>query len=265
MTKLVYIGGYGHSGSTLLEYLLAADPQVLACGEVASAVRQRGRKEKCTCGRAARDCPVWGPLQASPDALDGRTHEALALALLEQARDGYAVMIDSSKTPWRQSLTPFRLRRDLGDRFLLLHIVRDPRGVCWSAVKKAGRQGTRPLVALRSTGAALGWAIANTACEVFGQRYPDQYLRLRYENLATNPALVMQEVLQKLLPGGRWRSEGIGAGDNRHQLYGNRLRARSLSLADIKVDDAWRRDMPGASRALVAALTAPLRARYGYR
>ena len=26
MTKLVYIGGYGHSGSTLLEYLLAASP-----------------------------------------------------------------------------------------------------------------------------------------------------------------------------------------------------------------------------------------------
>ena len=32
MTKLVYIGG-GHSGSTLLEYLLAASPETVACGE----------------------------------------------------------------------------------------------------------------------------------------------------------------------------------------------------------------------------------------
>ena len=60
MTKLVYIGGYGHSGSTLLEYLLAASPEVIACGEVASVLRERGRKAKCTCRRDIKDCPVWG-------------------------------------------------------------------------------------------------------------------------------------------------------------------------------------------------------------
>jgi hypothetical protein len=43
------------------------------------------------------------------------------------------------------------------------------------------------------------------------------------------------------------------------------LRGRGLSLADIKEDAAWRDDMPGASRALVLGLTAPLRGRYGYR
>ena len=60
MTRLVYIGGYGHSGSTLLEYLLAASPEVIACGEVASVRRERGRKAKCTCRRDIKDCPVWG-------------------------------------------------------------------------------------------------------------------------------------------------------------------------------------------------------------
>jgi hypothetical protein len=265
LTKLVYIGGYGHSGSTLLEYLLAAHPRVLACGEVASALRQRGRKEKCTCGLPAKECPVWGALQASPHALEGWTHEGLTLSLLEQARAHYAVMVDSSKTPWRQALAPFRLRRDLGDRFMLVHLVRDPRGVSWSAVKKAGRQGTRPLAALRSSVAALGWSIANAACEIFGRRYPDRYLRLRYEDLALDPAGVMRDLFRKLLPDATWDPQAIGAGTNRHQLYGNRLRGRGLSLADIKEDAAWLDDMPGASRALVLALTAPLRGRYGYR
>jgi hypothetical protein len=46
--RLIYIGGYGRSGSTLLEYLLAASPQVDACGEVASVLRDRGRKKTCT-------------------------------------------------------------------------------------------------------------------------------------------------------------------------------------------------------------------------
>ena len=46
VTKLVYIGGYGHSGSTLLEYLLAASPEAVACGEVASVLRDRDRKRE---------------------------------------------------------------------------------------------------------------------------------------------------------------------------------------------------------------------------
>jgi hypothetical protein len=265
VTKLVYIGGYGHSGSTLLEYLLATHETVLACGEVASALRERGRKERCTCGRLAKDCTVWGALQTAPKALDGWTHEGLALALLDRARETYAVMVDSSKTPWRQAAAPFRLRRDLGTRFVLLHIVRDPRGVAWSAVKKAGRQGTRPLAALRSGAAALGWSLANLAAELFGRLYPDQYLRLRYEDLAQDPSAAMQDLFHSLLPGAEWRPEDIGAGDNRHQLYGNRLRAQALSLAEIKEDSAWKSEMPRGQRELVAALTLPLRARYGYR
>jgi hypothetical protein len=43
------------------------------------------------------------------------------------------------------------------------------------------------------------------------------------------------------------------------------MRARRLSLADIKEDSAWLSDMPAASRDLAAALTWPLRERYGYR
>src|SRR5215468_9937032 len=97
VTKLVYIGGYGHSGSTLLEYLLAASPMVIACGEVASVLRERGRKGKCTCGRKVKLCPVWGPFLTSTETLDGMTHEGLSRALI--ARDGgaHAVLVDSSK------------------------------------------------------------------------------------------------------------------------------------------------------------------------
>ena len=72
-------------------------------------------------------------------------------------------------------------------------------------------------------------------------------------------------LFRKLLPDATWDPDFIGSGANRHQLYGNRLRGRGLRLADIKEDAAWRSDMPGGSRALVLALTAPLRARYGYR
>ena len=73
MTKLIYIGGYGHSGSTLLEYLMAGSPAVLACGEVVSSICERDSKKKekiCSCGRAADMCPVWGDIAIDQSAAD---------------------------------------------------------------------------------------------------------------------------------------------------------------------------------------------------
>ena len=264
MTKLVYIGGYGHSGSTLLEYLLAASAGVIACGEVASVLRERERKHKCTCRREIKECPVWGPLFASPATLEGMSHAELALTLVAQDGGAHAVLVDSSKTAWRSIAVPFYLARELGQDFKLVHLVRDPRAVSWSAVKKAKRRGARPLLAMRCAFAAAGWLIANLACELLGRIYPDRYLRLRYEDLARSPSEAMRDVFAKLLPGSEWRADDVGGSDTRHQLYGNRMRAGNLSLADVKEDAGWQRDMPQSVRALVALLTAPLRWLYGY-
>ncbi len=264
MTKLVYIGGYGHSGSTMLEYLLTASPEVLACGEVASVLRDRSRKGKCTCGRRVKECPVWGPIFAAPEALDAMTHEDLDRALLARDRGAHAVLGDSSKTAWRSVAVPFRLNRELGADFRFVHLVRDPRGVSWSAVEKAGRRGMRPLMPLRCGSAALGWWIANLACEAFGRRYPERYLRVTYEELARSPRETMRDLVAKLAPGSEWRPEDMGGSDNRHQFHGNRMRSESLSLAEVKEDVAWTRDMPRLSRTLVSLLTAPLRRRFGY-
>ena len=264
MTTLVYIGGYGHSGSTLRDYLLAASPAAVACGEVASVLRDRDRKVKCTCGRGVKECPVWGPLFASTGTLDGISHEDLTRALVAQDRDAHAILIDSTKTAWRSAAVPFRLARVLGEDFTLVHLVRDPRAVAWSGVKKAGRRGTRPLLPLRSASAALGWGIANLACELFGRNHPDRYVRLRYEDLVRSPDAEMRGLFAKLVPQSEWPAEAIGANDNRHQLYGNRMRRANLSLAEVREDAAWQRDMPGLYRSLVSFLTAPLRWRYGY-
>jgi hypothetical protein len=36
VTKLVYIGGFGQSGTTLFEFLMTTSPDVVACGEIAN-------------------------------------------------------------------------------------------------------------------------------------------------------------------------------------------------------------------------------------
>jgi hypothetical protein len=267
MTKLVYIGGYGRSGSTLLEYLLTASPKAVGCGEVAAVVR-RGptSKRNCTCGRAAKQCPVWRVFDPIiPATQSGWTHTQLSLALLEQFSNRYAIIIDSSKTSWDAAGAPFSLHRRLGADFFLVHIVRDPRAVCWSSILRGERRASwLTSHVLRSAWTTLGWWAANLTCEIFGRCYPKQYIRVRYEDLARAPKETLRRLFERVLSGQDIEIGEPGRSDNRHQLYGNRMRHRLLSLADIAEDERWKVAMPRGRQRLVSCLSWPLRRRYGY-
>jgi hypothetical protein len=277
VAKLVYIGGYGRSGSTLLEYLLTTSPEVVACGEVERHLRRFGRHKTCTCGRRLKECPVWGAFEHKSGKVTGWSHHQLTSALLTHIAGDYAVMVDSSKTAWGSTSMPFRLSRGLGDDFLLVHLVRDPRAVAWSTMRSLLRVGTRrdgrPKVgstnsqrssAGRSLLTALGWTIANLACEMFGWFYPQRYLRLRYEDLVRAPLLAVGQVLTDVSIDAPATLAQHAASSNRHQLYGNAMRFQILSPADLKEDAAWKTAMPKGYRLLVEAFTWPLRWRYGY-
>ena len=187
--------------------------------------------------------------------LNGWTHQDLTLALLEQVASNNVVMVDSSKTAWGLTTAPFGFRRTLGRYFHLVHLVRDPRAVCWSTVQRAERSGNvRSNRALRCAFTTLGWWTANLASELFSWMYPDQYVRLCYEDLARSPREAVSRLFQKLLVEGEVQFEALGRAPNRHQLHGNRMRRRPLSLGEIKEDRAWSSSMPLAHRRLVEVL-----------
>jgi hypothetical protein len=59
-TKVVYIGGYGRSGSTLLSQLLGEMPGVVAVGELFGVwSRNYVENQLCGCGLKFHDCPFW--------------------------------------------------------------------------------------------------------------------------------------------------------------------------------------------------------------
>jgi Sulfotransferase family len=270
VTKLVYIGGYGHSGSTLLEYLMAGSPAVLACGEVVSSIRERSsdRKEKiCSCGRGAEACPVWSFYHAR----DGRPlrHAELLQAFVDRSDGHYAAIVDSSKTAWGSFGAPFRLRRSFGSDFVLVHLVRQPAAVSWSVLRKkirrAKREGREPLhYTLRCGGTVAAWSLANMACELFGLLHPNQYCRLRYEDMVCDPEESLRALFDKMGPGVRWSFTEPSLRDNRHQLYGNSVKHHQLAIADVKEDLEWQTEMPPEYSRVVLALSYPLRLRYGY-
>jgi len=237
-------------------------PDVLACGEVACCLRDCIERP-CTCGKTRYDCAVWSPFYTQPGRLHGWTHETLSLALLSRASERYRLLIDSSKTAWRQLFAPFKLRRELGPRFHLLHAVRDPRGVCWSTVSGAWEQAAHVKIrSLRHIRTSCGWWAANLSCELFGWFYPAQYTRVRYEDLVFSPCEVLDKLFDALLPGVVGISDGEETTDNRHQLYANHGRYNTITR--VQADVRWKTEMPRWHKSLATALTWPLLRRYGY-
>jgi hypothetical protein len=266
--KLVYIGGYGRSGSTLLEALMTTSPDFVACGETVGAFRVLKRKRRCSCGRLATECPVWAPVLESLRSHPDWTHRDLDLALLEYVTSTQRLLVDSSKTAWCEALLPFKLRHTLKDDFQFVHLVRDPRAVCWSVTrdenKRAERLNEKPHIVRRCFIGASGWLFANLVCEIFRWRYPKQYILVRYEDLVRSPQTVLESLFQRFSPGRVVDLDHPADSDNRHQLYANRARRTSLSLSDVREDEAWKGALPSNWRRLVKLLDGILARRYGY-
>ena len=154
-------------------------------------------------------------------------HARLTLALLNHVSSSFSVMVDCSKTSWGSGLVPFRLQKKLGRDFLLIHLVRDPRAVCWSTLRTKNQHEEPGSELGRYVRTAFGWLGANLACEAFRLLHPDQYLRIRYEDIVRAPQTTLPGIFEAaaLQPS---QLDYAVASDNRHQLHGNRVRRQPL-------------------------------------
>jgi len=263
LARLIYIGGYGRSGSTLFESLLTIDPSLVACGEISRHVWRTKIRKTCTCGRSIKKCAVWQPFRHKKKRLINWDHPRLTLALLDHVSKNFSIMVDSSKTSWGSGLVPFRLNKKLGRDFLLIHLVRDPRAVCWSTLRTKKQHDEPGSEFGRNVRTAFGWLGANLACEAFRLLHPDRYLRVRYEDVVRTPETTLPAIFKaaglQLVP---VRQEL--AIENRHQLHGNRVRHQPLVLGNLQEDVGWKAAMPRFSRWLTVTLTAPLFLKYGF-
>jgi hypothetical protein len=227
----VYIAGNGHSGSTLLEFLLASSPQAVGLGEVASVVRgtlagEAGawRGQGCTCGARAEDCPFWSPvmddLGAHARELGGAGGRRPSGDTLRTAgmSEGYRIvvehfrrrfpdttLIDSSKNPpsfgWFSSA--------MGGDAAAIHLIRDVRS--WStSTRRTVRRTSGRWRSLASPRAAAARAVHYSHIgrfvrwyrrnrlfdELFASR-SEPVVRVSYEELATNPE-VLESVFSAL-------------------------------------------------------------------
>ena len=228
---MLYVGGLGRSGSTLIERLLGQVPGACAVGELVH-LWERGvtEDERCGCGEPFSQCPFWQQVGKAAfggwDEIDVSRVAALrsrvdrnrfipALArghlrpetrqLLAEYTSYYArvyaavagvsgcdLVLDSSK----HASLAFCLREAPGVDLRVLHLVRDPRAVAYSWGKQVRRPDTdRPSYMTRYSPAtaAMQWNIQNGAFGLLS-RTGVAVMRLRYEDFTAEPERALRRV-----------------------------------------------------------------------
>lgn len=293
--KLIYIAGYGRSGSTLLDISLGEHPDIVGAGEIGEFTRRVwAENHYCSCGSRVHSCPNWKKIFDSwaPEVADpigeylreqpGRESiislrrmfgskdsrfSSLTRALLEQILrvSQRSVIVDSNKLPGRG----FVLAATPGVEVYLVHLVRDPRAVVNSMMKpikqqvEAGVQKDLKPKPLLHT--ALRWLVVNLAAEALAARLgPKRTVRVRYEDFVSNPRASLSRVLGLVGRNADGLPDGLSAPFRpQHQVSGSRHRMQKTLL--IRTDEAWRSSLSPARQLIVALVCAPLLWRYGYR
>jgi hypothetical protein len=301
--RVLYLGGLGRSGTTVLERVLGELPGACSVGELVHLWR-RGvlDDETCGCGRPFSQCPFWSevgrrafggwspamaermeelrprvdrtrfiPRLLVPRLLGRRRAELreyvttyLRLYRAISETTGGGVVIDSSKP----SSLAFCLRTEPGIDLRVVHVVRDSRGVAYSWTKEVRRPEASADDALMTRysparSAAL-WVGHNLFFGLLGWLGTSRRL-LRYEDFVADPPAVLAELAEFAgLPADvDLVHDGSVVLSASHTVAGNPMRFRT-GPTTLRRDDAWRQSLPRGRRLLVSALTGPLLARYGY-
>ena len=301
---MLFVGGSGRSGSTLVDRMVGAVPGACSLGEVVH-LWQRALldNERCGCGEPFSACPFWQ--EVGQVAFGGWSqvdaHAVLALknkvdrtryvgrlasprrspavdADLAAYNEFYAriygaaaqvsgatIVIDSSKHP---SLA-FCLSRSAQIDLRVAHVVRDSPGVAYSwskAVPRPEAEGEwMPTYSTRR--AITDWLTNNGLFTVLGRRVPT--LLVRYEDLAADPRRELRRLVDHVGLDPSHDDLSFVSADQvtlqaAHGVAGNPMRF-TVGVIPVRHDDEWRTRMPTRPRRAVMVATAPLRRRYGYR
>ncbi len=235
--KVLYIGGYSRSGSTLLLRFLGQLENFVAVGELWDIWRRSFTENQlCGCGQPFRQCPFWQAvvveafggfeqvdapaMQALRQAVQSNRHlPFLALPFLQPPAyrerlkayaeilgklyqgihrvSGGKIIVDSSKVP----PYAFLLKQVANIDLHVVHLVRDSRATAYSWQRKKVRPEihwkTAYMDQYSPVRSALEWDVMNGLFHCLDSRSAN-FTRIRYEDLVQAPQPVMLRLLAGL-------------------------------------------------------------------
>ena len=254
--RVIYIAGAAHSGSTLLDLMLNAHPDVVSVGEVLKLNRQlayRDPKRKiyapCSCGAPSLlECKFWSAVDARTRASTGKSLAELQILddqkcdprhapnviLFEAiaAVSGKNFIVDSSKIPRRLK----HLMQFPELEIYPVHLVRDPNGQIASVMRKYGGF-------LKNI---LRYEIVQEQIRRKLKSVPHSVVR--YEDLVRDPERTLRSILQPLgLSFDRRQLSWAEA--EKHIVAGNHMRYETKS--ELVLDERWRERLTARQQRIV--------------
>ena len=298
--KVLYIAGFERSGSTIINRVLGQVDGFVAWGELRD-IWQHGIIENinCTCGALFSKCPAW--TKVLDEAFGGinevdanemlkllqktramvlphylgiakrdflKTNSKQYLKSLEslyqaiQTTTNCKVIVDSTKASWYGYVLGLLPTIDL----YIVHVVRDPRGVCYSLERYKSKgepfdQWYNPIHA------SLSWNLKNSLVEMLLNHSSERYLRINYENFVHNPILVVESILSLLqekvteLP---FKDDSTVNMEADHIFAGSPSSRSETGAVKLRLDERWKKEMNQIDKVMIKTLTLPLLRRYGY-
>lgn len=301
---VVFIAGYGRSGTTLLDSILGQHPGVVSVGELRH-IWSRGllHNHLCGCGVAFLDCPFWhevcldafgssfqaeaARLRALQGVVDRMRYVPWMLSVRKPAAyakrwqeytaalttlyrsildiSGSRLIVDSSKDPSHG----FLLRSMPNVRLHVVHMLRDSRGVAysWSRLRRRP-EITRREVMMPRYGpwkSATEWVRYNVSAHVLGLGRV-RYARVKYEDLVRDAKETVRGIASAL-----GIELAVAPAIRKTAVRLERTHTVSgnpsrFRTGDIalRLDAEWVEHMTSRDFLLVSAVTAPLLVGYGY-
>ena len=300
--KVLYIAGWGRSGTTILDRCIGQVQGFVSCGEVRY-IWDRGLLENrsCSCGQPFRECGFWSrvagkylnsskaEIEAIVTARDQfRTRLCRKAPLIPDSKwmpslatyvrhlkyivgqlheiSGANVLIDSSRFPSHGYALAC-----LGVDLYVLHVVRDPRAVAYSWSRRkiydTGPDGTRFIERKGPIENAIYGRTWNHIIERLWASGPQgRYLRVRYEDFVSQPRIILNRILTMVGEQGPldfFKDAHSVRLQPGHLAGGNPTRFRT-GLVTLSSDDAWQQKLPASHKLVTTILTFPMLKRYGY-
>jgi len=229
---IIYIMGYGRSGSTVLDAVLGNHPRIFSTGELVNLPGAGWiQNQFCSCHQRVRECRLWSAVFDEWIANNGGisvqayhdiqhrlfrfrhwprllaqlrqkssmflAYETATLALFRAIRrvSGRSIIVDSSKYATR-ALALSHMR---GIDLKLIHLVRDIRGVAWSLrktyLKNEGAGLQCDFHSMPAWKTSLLWMLSNLEAHHVRQRLGAVNSRLiHYEDFVSEPETVLSSI-----------------------------------------------------------------------
>jgi Sulfotransferase family len=302
--KVLYVAGFGRSGSTLLGNVLGQVEGFVSVGEVRS-IWEHGLIENkvCGCGTLFEDCSFWQPVLDEAYGGMGKVDPRKMIQLRESwARTkhiplmltppgrrlierrlaeyleglgrlysavrkitGSRVIVDTSKFPSYGFVLGMVPSVDLH----VVHLVRDPRAVAYSWQQKRLQpdpENPEYMARYSPTGSSSRWMARNLSTEAFWRCSSKKYLLLRYEDFVAEP----QKAVRRILGLVHEETAALPHVSEHEVMLGPNHNIWGnpsrfrTGRVEVWPDREWVRCIKPGDGRVITALTLPLLVHYGY-